>query len=243
MAIQNWTITTLASHIEGQLTFEPNAAGGTVPARMVNIVTRAYYDLWDAKDWLFRRTPATLTLTANTATVDLPDNYAKLDMKWLKENLRRGTLRFTQDVQRFQDLLDGTNVSPGQPRWALIEPKVSETTKFVYQARLHPTPNVAYTYPYIYLRNAPDLGASAIVLWPRPFYLGWELLSMYRAEKAFKDDKSWKDTKLQYDEWLDDAISDKDEGMTADVAAIMSNGDWEALASLNFEEAGYSVFP
>lgn len=232
--IQAWTRTTLAKHIVGSLNTEISAAGGTVPARLVNIVNRAYYDVWDAHDFMFRKKSATLTIVVDTAVADLPSDYAKLDMKWLKENNARGALQFTQDTQWFESQRDLQTNSPGTPWLALLETKTSETTKHVWQVRVLPLPEAGFTYPYIYLRSAPVLELTNIVLWPRPFYRGWELLATWRAEKAFRDDKAWKDTKDDYGQWLADAISDKDEAMRSDVALINdTDGDFAALGSQN----------
>jgi len=239
MAIHTWTITSLTAHLVGQLNFDPNAAGGTVPARMTNIVTRAYYDVWEASDWMFRKKLATLTLTASTVAADLAADFAKLDMQWLKENNHEGVLKFTQNVQYFQDRLDLQSDTPGTPCIALLEPDTSDTEKFAWRIRVYPTPDKAYTYPYVYLRTAPDLAVGGVVLWPRPFYRGWELLAHYRVARAFKTDDSWKDIKADYKFWKADAISDKDEAMRADVSDIDSNGDLAALASSNWIGAYY----
>ena len=233
-SIQAWTRTTLATHIVGSLNTDSNAAGGTVPDRLVNIVNRAYYDVWDAHDWMFRKVSATLTLVKSTATAVLPDDYAKLDMMWLKENNAKGALKFTQDTQMFESQRDLQTNSPGTPWLALLETKTAETSKHVWQVRVLPLPESGFTYPYVYLRDAPVLELTAIVLWPRPFFRGWELLATWRAEKAFRDDKAWKDTKGDWLDWLADAVSDKDEAMRSDVALINDgNGDFAALGSQN----------
>lgn len=234
-SIQAWTRTTLGTHIVGSLNVDPSAAGGAVPDRLVNLVNRSYYDLWDAHDWLFRRKSATLTLVVSTATAVLPDDFAKLDLKWLKENNARGALKFTQDAQWFESQRDLQTNSPGTPKLAILETDTTETTKHIWRVRVLPLPESGFTYPYIYLRSAPVLELTAVVLWPRPFYLGWELLATWRAEKAFRDDNAWKDTKNDYEEWLADAKADKDEAMTADVADIVDgDGDFAALASQSY---------
>jgi len=226
-----WTPTTLTAQIVGELNTNPNADGGTVPARLTNIVDEAYHDLWEEWDFKFRRIRGTLTTVASTATVILGADFAKLDELWVKENNRNGTLVFTDDVQLFDDAVY-RNQTQGPPRLAFVEPDTALTTSFLQRIRVTPTPDAVYTYPYSYLRYAPDLGSTSIPLWPLPFHRGWHYLALARAQRAFRRDEAWKETFAAYNAWLERAKSNNDETLASDTPIIRdATGDWAALPS------------
>ena len=226
-----WTPTTLETQITGEINTNPNAAGGSVPARLTNIVDEAYHDLWEEHDWKFRRIRADLTTAASTATVVLPVNFAKLDENWVHANSNKGQLVFTDDIQMFDDEVY-RNTIESVPHIAIVEPDTSETSYYLQRVRLTPTPNAVYVFPYSYLRHAPDLGASAIPLFPLPFHRGWHYLSLARSQRAFRRDESWKETFAAYNAWLERAKSQNDETLASETPLIPdATGDVASLPS------------
>jgi len=233
MAAFRWARDTLAQHILGGLNTDRSAPGGTVPDRLANLVNLAYYRIWEASDWRFKKLLATLTFPLDDDDVDLPSDFDKLDMQWLKENNRNGIVRFTEDTQLFESQRRFPNETSGQPRLVIIEPKPGLANTFLWQARCVPPPNKAYNYPYIYLRNAPDLAATTTFpVWPDKFDRGWELRATAMAARLFIRDKSWVGLNALYDEWLQNAIEQDDETMVSSTPHIRdTQGDVASLAS------------
>lgn len=244
MAAFRWARDSMAADILGSLVQSRTAPGGTVPARLSTIVHLAYYTLWEAHDWRFKHFRATLTFAADTDTKDLPSNFDKLDMKWLKENNRRGIVQFTEDTQGFEAQRQLPNETPGQPWIVRIEPKDGNAT-FLWQARCIPPANKEYSYPYIYLRNTPVLAASsASPVWPNKFDRGWKLLAEANAFRAFVRDKSWIRLMDMYKEWLNEAKSKDDETMVSNTVDIGdTQGDVGSLPSQysGLQSGGYVV--
>ena len=222
----------MTAQIVGELNQDRNAAGGTVPDRLGNIVHEAYEDLWEEHDWLFKRVTATLTLTVDVATVDLPDAFEKLDPKWIYENNRNGTLFFTDEVHPFEDHVYLDADRTGIPCIARIKPDTTDTTKFVWQVEVTPTPNAAMTYRYVYLRYAPAIDTTTAILWPQPFFRGWHHLALARSQRAFVPDNRWQESYAAYGHWLDRAKRQNDETLRAATAKIHDgNGYFASVAS------------
>jgi len=231
-SIQTWTRSTLASHIVGELNQDRSAAGGTVPARLTNIVHESFQELWNEDDWLFKRVTATLTLTADTATADLPDAFEKLDPKWLHENNDHGTLYFTDDAHPFEDRVFLNTDDTGNPVIARIQPKTSETSKYVWQVEVTPTPDQGMTYRYVYLRQAPAIDDDTVILWPNVFHQGWHFLSLARCQRAFEPGDAWKETYAAYMHWLERAKTQNNETLRASTPSIRDgNAYWDSITS------------
>ena len=231
---QKWTLTTLIAQIVGELNQDRSAAGGSVPDRLSNIVHESYENLWEEHDWLFKRVTATLTLTADTATADLPDGFEKLDPKWIYENNDRGPLFFSDEAHPFEDQLFSDKDITGNPRIARIQPDTTETDKFVWQVEVTPTPIEAMTYRYVYLRYAPAIDDDTVILWPQPWHRGWHDLALARAQRAFKADDSWQETFAAYNHWLTRAKHQNDETLRASTPSIRDgNRYFQEVASSN----------
>jgi hypothetical protein len=230
---QQWTRSSLETQILGELNQDRNAAGGSVPARMTSIVHESYEDLWDEHDWLFKRVHATLTLSADTATADLPDEFAKLDQKWLYENNRNGPLFFTDESHPFEDVRYTDSDITAYPELAKIRPKTSETTKFIWEVEVTPTPVAEMTYRYVYMREPPSIDDDTVILWPQPFHRGWHHLALARCQRAFlRDSNKWQESFAAYTHWLDRAKSQNDETLRESTPSIRDgNGYYDAVAS------------
>lgn len=215
-----WTPETLEQQILGELNQDRNAAGGAAPQRLARIVQHTYSDLWEGHDWLFRRVYGTLALTASTATADLPTDFDKLDQKWIEDSSNQGSLIFTTDLQAFEQRRHDESASTGIPVIALIRPKTSLTTSYLWEVIVAPTPSQAFSCPYVYLRLAPDLLPSGSPLWPRPFHRGWYLLALARSQRAFRRGDDWKETFAAHRAWLARAESQNDEVLTSDTPVI-----------------------
>ena len=233
-SIQTWTLATLKAHILGELNQDRNAAGGSVPDRLGDIVHESFQELWYEHDWLYKRTIGSLVTVADTATVDLPDDFEKLDQKWLHENNRNGPLVFTDEAQPFEDQRYVDIDRTGLPRVARIAPDTTETTKYVWQVEFTPTPLKVLTYRYIYLRHAIALDGDTAVLWPNAFHRGWHFLALARCQRAFKRDDSWQETFAAYNHWLTRAKQQNDETLRASTPVIRDgNGYFRDLQSSN----------
>ena len=238
-AQQKWTLTTLNAQIVGELNQDRSAAGGTVPDRLSNIVHESYETVWDEHDWLFKRVPATLALVANTATADLPEAFAKLDPKWIYENNDRGPLFFTDEAHPFEDRVFHDTDTTGDPVLARIQPKTSDTDKFLWQVRVTPVPSAAMTYRYVYLRYAPAITTTTAILWPQPFHRLWHDLALARCQRAFEVGDDWIETFAAYKHGLGNAKRQNDETLRASTPRIRdSNNDRGNVASAVIDQ-GY----
>jgi hypothetical protein len=233
MAAFRWARDTLAQHIQGGLNADQNA-GGTVPDRLNNLVNLAYYTIWEGHDWLFKDFRAELDFAAGVDIDPLPADFDKISMKWVQENNRRGRIRFTEDAQFFEGNRDLPNERNGVPYLARIEPATGST--FLWQVRILPPPTTAVNYPYIYVKNAPDLAAdTTFPVWPDKFDRGWELLATAQAARMFIRDKSWKALMGMYDEWLQRAIEQQDETMVSSTPVFQdTQGDVAGLPSSGY---------
>ncbi len=207
----SWTRTTLATHLMGELNDARNAAGGSVPDRLANLIHEAYKDLWLWEDWRMRRRRTTFSTAADTATVALPSNFDKLDQQWVKENNENSArlLTFTDNVTVFESCALAYGTDTHRPRVALFE---ATTTDDAYseQLRLTPTPDGAYTYDYYYLCTPPDLGVGDAALWPSRFEEGWAKLARSYALGGFRR----KDESLieygRFRGWVNKALSNNE---------------------------------
>lgn len=234
-----YTPNTLAKQVVAVVNQYRNPAGGSVPATLENIVWDCYEQLWECWPWRFRQVAATLTAVASTSTVVLPDAFEKLDQKWCDENNDRGPIVFTTDLQAFEARRSLHSSQDGEPVVAYIRPKTSETSKYVWEVIFAPTPRLAYTYHYIYLRLAPALEADKSPLWPSPFHRGWKFLTTALVVQAFVKGDDWKGYWATYASWLERAKSENDEVLTSNTPVIKDGyGDVRSLTSVASRFAG-----
>jgi len=232
-----WTPTTLGDHIRGVMAKDYDAAGGAVPPRLTDTILAAYRDLWERHEWRFRRRRATLTLVAGTATADLPADFEKFDLKWLRENNKHGSMKFTGDEQAFHDAQANSGSTSGQPSVAVVEPIEDLTDGYSEILRVSPTPSSAFIYPYLYLCYAPTLALDASPLWPQPFHSGWFWLCKARCYYDYRRDeeKAWQGPYKQFLDWLATAKDKNNEWMVSDTPLVRDeHRDIEHLASTNW---------
>lgn len=227
-----WTKTTLAAQLVGELNIARNAAGGTVPDRVTNIISECYTRLWERFPWKYRRRLATLTLAAGVSSAQMPENFDKLDQDWVQSNNRKGPLRFTDDVQVFSDTLYQANSGNGTPRLALVVPDTSVTTYYAMKVMVDRAPAEQFTYPYWYLCLAPALDATAYPLWPRQFMGIWHDYATFRLQRAFQGGDEWKETYGAFKVAVAEAIDENNETLKNSTEAIQDfYGDLNALPS------------
>ena len=227
-----WNKTTLIAQLVGEVNMARNATGGAVPDRATAIVAECYSRLWEMFPWKYRRRLATLTIAANGTTCQLPENFEKLDVQWLKENNRKGSLLFTDDAQLFQDRVYAANSQTGVPSLALIAPDTTVTTYYAMMAHVDRAPTVQFTYPYWYLCLAPALGATDYPLWPKPFMGVWHDYCLFRLQRAFTGDDRWKETYAAWKAAVENAMTENNETLVNSTEAIQdAYGDLDALPS------------
>jgi len=224
-----WTNTTLAAQIRGELDADPDASGGTVPDRLGDIVVQSGIKLWEGWDWYWRTKEGTLTTVAETATADLPYDFAKMDSRWMEDtgNDTAYRLEFTQDAVRwrlFADRFDNDGTDDSEPRFALIDRDTSRTP-WGWRARLAPRPGTVYTYPFMYLTNNPWTGsttaASSVQIddttapsWPEAFGEGWYRRARWDAFSAFGSLEQASERKKEWKDWLSEALGENNEVLT-----------------------------
>ena len=231
--IARWTPETLETQILGELNQHRNAAGGTVPARIINVVQEAYEAVWEEHEWPFRQRRTDLATVASNAVAQLPTDFQKLAILWSNDTDENGRVRFTEDMQLFEqvraDLLDAEQF----PRIGLIERDTTTTATYRMSVRFAPTPDAVYTLPLVYFCFAPTLETDESPLWPPPFNRGWAMLARARALRAFRGNEAWKEPMAAYQNWLEKAKSVDSETMESgtpaaddgygDVRSMMSN--------------------
>jgi hypothetical protein len=230
------TTTSLGLHIRGEIDVTPDAAGGSVPDRLLALVREAGTELWHACDWRFRRKKGTLTTVANVVSAALPADYSELDQRWLM-SVAAGVeidLRFTSDICEFQEHADLCSAA-GRPRLATIVQDTSKAT-FTWYALLSPTPDRIYTPSFWYVVNDPWTveavgwtdGSSP--MWPATFDAGWRLNALWKVHQAFGFDDRWEDTRRMFNEWLDRQKAENNEMIaTGDDIIQDGYGDKRAL--------------
>lgn len=227
-----WTKTTLAAQLVGELNIARNAAGGTVPDRVTNIISECYTRLWERFPWKYRRRLATLTIAAGASSAQLPENFDKLDQDWVQANNRNGPLRFTDDVQVFSDTVYQANSATGIPRLAMISPDTTITSYYAMKVAVDRTTSVEFTYPYWYLCLAPLLAATDYPLWPRQFMGIWHDYATFRLQRAFRGGDEWKETYGAFKVAVEEAIQENNETLKNSTEAIQdAYGDLIALPS------------
>jgi hypothetical protein len=225
MAIQRYTVNTLASQIRGEGDFDVDAAGGSVPDRLKNIIRECGRHVWTAADWRWQQTRGTLTTVADQAYADAPDNFGKLSQQWLNREGGSQSLMFTENPAHFQHW-DDQITETGQPTVALVS-HGDDDDVFSWQFLLTPTPDAVYTFNYWYLLRDPwsydtVLADDASPVWPSFMDEGWRWLSLARASYTYGGD--WQGPSNQYASWLKKCIANNNETNSSGVDYIDSDG-------------------
>lgn len=214
-----WTVDTMAAQIRGELECDPDAAGGTVPARLENVIVEAGRGLWNGADWRFRWRQGTLTTAAGTATAALPDDFGEMAQRQLRRTggYWSNDLWFAEDASRWQEYCDQFDLTDtddrDKPRLATIVQDLDDTTDFTWEVMLAPIPDAIYTYKFWYLTVDPwtngtitgeAFGDSSMPPMPTAFHEGWHLHALAEAQRAFHkpDAGAWQNTSAQYQEWF-----------------------------------------
>jgi len=250
MALDLWTVDKLAAHIRGELEVNPDAAGGTVPARLENIIIESGRGLWNGADWRFRWREGTLTTVAAASTAALPDDFAELCQRWIRRNNGDfgSGLTFVEDVTRWREYADHFDASDSssnsEPHLATVIQDESNTDAFAWVAMLSPTPDAVYTYKFLYLRLDPwthgllsgsEFADTSVPLMPPTFYEGWHLYALARAQRVFGKGDDWKETWAAYKEWFNRSKSENDETLTFAADSIVDGyQDLAATSSADF---------
>jgi len=247
VAWAQWTTDTLAAQIRGEVDGDPNAAGGTVPARMENIVREAGIRLWTAHTWNFRRDSGSIVTVKSTATAALPADFAQMDHRWLKDRANTAPVEFTDQPARWQEIAN-RQTAEGKPKCGLVRRDETATTDWKWYVQLTPTPDKVYTLPLWYLKRDPwtlasgALADSASPIWPPEFHEGWHLLALYLCRKEFGRGEDWRADKEEYENWLKRQIAVNDATVLAH-PEYFTEGSWaqatvETMAARVRAEAG-----
>jgi len=220
-----WTIDSLAAHIRGELDVNPDAAGGTVPERMEDLIRECGIRLWSIYDWRFKLVQGTLTLAADDATKAVPADFEKLDSRWMKNTVdSEGVdgLRWTEDVlvyQKYEDSAsrDGAGaIENGTPLIACIAN--SNAATFAWEFMVTPPADDDYSYKYWYTLLNPWDGASladdATPAWPMTFNMGWHYISSANCHQAFGSEERAMGYWKQYAGWRKLQLQELDESIT-----------------------------
>lgn len=203
-----WCVMTLADQLRAEMDQNADAAGGAIPDRVAKIVREQGRWLFDYQDWLFRKTPGTLTVAAGATEVDMPADFKELDantMRVTDDSSYR--LVWTEDASAWQEAksIIGANASAGYPRAAVLY-----RTNGAWKAKLWPAADKEYTYDFWYIKSSPWSGTSPIAdnihlapnYWTEDFDEGWYKLCAYHVLSRFRSDDSWKGFKSEFTAWL-----------------------------------------
>ena len=246
-----WTRASLAEQLQGELPKARNAAGGSVPDRLANIIYESFGFLWEYHDWVFRRRVMSITLASGEETwAPTDDDYTdfeKVDHNAPPETSGDRPLEITNDVARFQAVRSAwlnaeRTVQSGEPEIALIEPDTSQSTYRV-QFRFAPKADGVYVYRVYYIATAPALGTTEVPKWPTSMFRLWHLDSKWRAQQAFYPGRdTWKSTYRHLAGRLEHAKSQNDEHMRTSTPRLHDGyGDLAYVLAMQ-DLAGTPVF-
>jgi len=202
-----WSVITLADQMRSEMDSNADAAGGTIPDRIAKIIREKGKWLFDHKDWLFRKTPGTLTVAADATEITMPTNFKELDSTMMQVSDRDDyRLVWTEDPSAWQaakDLIGHTQ--KGTPRVALLY-----YTAGAWKAKIWPQAKEALTYDYWYIKASPWSGATPIAdnisisptYWPEDFDEGWYALCAYQIYGRFRANDGWQGFKSEFKDWL-----------------------------------------
>ena len=230
------SVLTIADQIRSEIDANPDAGGGRIPDRIRRRVRQLGSRMWNLQDWLFRRTPGTLTLEAGETEADMPDDFKELDHRVMRAT-ETGSYRllWTQDAalwQRAKDLM-GHGAGAGIPRFALLYYDEA------WIARFWPEAEADHDYDYWYVKADPWQGAAPIAdnialsptHWPVDFDEGWLQLCRVELLKGYRTDDSWKDHVSAWKAWRQQVEEENNEYLSQGVEPIEDvMGDWGATA-------------
>ena len=235
-----WTTATLAAQIRGELGGNPDAAGGSVPDRVTNLVVQAGMSLWHARDWHFRRKQGTLSIEEDDSVIALPADFGELDGRRMRAYSTTNRMWFTQDAGQWRARADAyAATDTGAPKYAIVTYDtyaVGESTATGWRAHFRPVADDDYTFYYFYLTADPwtgGLNSSTAPSWPATFGEGWHLLALHECQKRFGRDKDlWESTKSDYEKWLWNQILENDETMSGGETIMRdAMGDFDLVPS------------
>ena len=244
-----WTTDSLTAHLLAELNRRRSTTGSN-PDRLEDIVREAGAWLWNSTDWRFRRKTANLTTVADTATVDMPNDFGEMDHRWLRDSTYDFGLRFTEQVQFYQAFANRyTSTDTGVPRVAVIVQDMAETTTFKWHFLLTPTPDAAYVYPYWYLQLDPwteqinassSFADSSSPVWPSTFDEGWRLRAKLNAEQSFyPEGKRMAPTMTLWNQWYAAQVAENNETLSRGMERIRDGyGDLDRTPSARIRGAG-----
>lgn len=226
---REWTRTTLAVQLMGELPKAACASDGTPSTRLKNIVWEALSDMWEIWTWQFRERSGTISLTSGDESYSIcdADNYPDFAMfcqRWLEETQNQ-RLKFTTSHAEFEAVKalymnSDRSLQTGEPEIALIVPDTTLTrygTKLVFA----PKSNGSYGYGFWYMCQTPTYGLTDSIMWPNFMFRLWHLEAKWRAEQAFlKNDERWKDTYKGARSALDWAKAENDREMVTPTKQI-----------------------
>ena len=235
MAVR-WTVNTLTAQIRGELAQDANAAGGTVPDRLQDLVIEAGKHLWNDFDWRWNDREGTLTIVASSRDADAPADFHKLNQRWLAEyeadTSLTPSLRFTDNSARWQGQRDLYSASEGRPVIAMVQQDTTETTVFTWKFSLAPIPDAVYTYTYRYLSSDPwslvfpetPLANTAAPMWPAWMDEGWRWLALVSALQAFQSGDRWQSVLGRYNSWIQHRKEENNETISFESDSIITDG-------------------
>jgi len=74
-----WSVATLADQLRSEADFDPDTPGGDIPDRISKIIREKGRWLYYYLDWLFRKTPGTLSVTEGDTEIAMPADFKELD--------------------------------------------------------------------------------------------------------------------------------------------------------------------
>lgn len=186
------------------------ASKRTLLAMVGNIVSGAYMSVWTMHPWKFRRKRTTLTATAGTATLALPDDFASMDDRWIEDESDQGEFRFTTDAEEFERLRRANDDATGVPELALIEADGSGG----WQLRFCPAPDSADSYVIVYMCVVAPLELDSTPAWPTSYHKGWQALARLEAHRRFGTERGVTIASKEFKDWYATAITDEDKQLS-----------------------------
>ena len=202
-----WSVATLADQLRSEMDLDPDTPGGTIPDRISKIIREKGRWLYHHQDWLFRKTPGTLTVAADATEITMPADFKELDSRMMQISDRDDyRLAWTEDPSAWQAAKDAIgHTQKGTPRVALLY-----YTGGAWKAKIWPQASEALTYDYWYLKASPWSGESPVAdatvisptYWPEDFDEGWYALCAYHVYGRYRIDNAWQSFKSEYKDWL-----------------------------------------
>jgi len=220
-----WSVMTLADQMRAEMDQNADAAGGRIPDRIAKIVREKGLWLFDKQDWLFRVTPATLSVAAGDTEVSMPSDFKELHSNSMRvDDASAYRMLWTENPSYWQaaKAMIGNEASSNAPRIACLY-----YTGGAWKARIWPAADQAYDYDFWYVKASPWSGtpiADNIALsptyWPEDFDEGWYALCAYHIYSRFRGDDAWKGFKSEFEKWLRDHDVENNETISDNLEPI-----------------------